>query len=75
MTTFTLSIEETFGVCRQHGFHLGTIEAVARKVVEDKMAAFRTHDLPAITMALKQNGKIVDVLYRSGNWHSDIDNV
>jgi plasmid replication initiation protein len=68
--TFTLSIEETNGESRQHGFHLGTIERIAREIVEDKMRVCRENDWPAVTMALVQDGKIFDVLYRDGKWHS-----
>lgn len=68
--TFTLSIEETVAHSRQHGFHLGTIERIARQIVEEKMQVCRENNWPAITMALIQDGKIFDVLYRDGTWHS-----
>jgi hypothetical protein len=71
--TFTLSIEETSGKSRQHGFHLGTIERIARQIVEEKMRTCRENDWPALTMALIQDGKIFDVLYRDGKWHNSLD--
>jgi hypothetical protein len=67
---FTLSIEETAGKCRQHGFHLGTDEKLARQIVMEKLAAYRTNALPVVTMALMRKGKIVDVLYADGTWHN-----
>jgi len=73
MSAFILSIEETNGTSYQHGFHLGSIEHIARKIVEDKMRCCRENDWPAVTMALIQDGKIFDVLYRDGKWHSNLD--
>jgi hypothetical protein len=68
--TFILSIEETPGKSRQHGFHLGTIERIAREIVQDKMRVCRENDWPVVTMALIEDGKIFDVLYRDGTWHN-----
>ena len=68
--TFTLSIEETEFKSRQHGLHLGTDERVARTIVQEKMSAFVAYDRPVVTMALMRDGKIVDVLYPDGRWHS-----
>jgi hypothetical protein len=67
---FTLSIEETEGKSRQHGFHLGTDERVARIIVQDKMAAFIDYGMPIVTMALMRDGRIVDVLYPDLTWQS-----
>ena len=67
---YTLSIETTEGRAKQHGFHLGTNLPTARSVVQDKMRAFVAHRQPVVTMALKLNGKIVDVLYPDGSWHN-----
>lgn len=68
---YTLSIEKTAGQATPYGFHLGTDLALARTIVQEKMAAFVAHQLPVVTMALKRNGKIVDVLYPDGSWHND----
>jgi hypothetical protein len=67
---YTLSIEETAGRAVQYGFHLGTDLPLARSIVQHKMQTFITHRLSVITMALKLDGKIVDVLYPDGNWHN-----
>ena len=67
--TFTLSIEETEGKSRQHGFHLGTDEKLARQIVEEKMQAFLSHRMPVVSMALICDHKIFDVLYTDGTWH------
>jgi hypothetical protein len=68
---FTLSIEETEGKSRQHGFHLGTDERVARLIVQDRMQACINYDRPVVTMALKRDGRIVDVLYPDLQWSSN----
>jgi hypothetical protein len=62
--TFLLSIETPAGV-RQHGFHLGTIEATARQLAEERFA--NTPD--AMTVALLRNGAVFDVYY--GRWQSE----
>jgi len=67
---YTLSIESIEGKAKQYGFHLGTIERVAREVVQEKMVHHVTHKLPIVSMALKLNSKIVDVLYPDGTWHN-----
>ena len=67
--TFTLSIEETEGKSRQHGFHLGTDEKLARQITEEKMTAMVTHMMPVVSMTLIRDRKIVDVLYPDGTWH------
>ena len=73
MSPFTLSIEETAGKSRQHGFHLGTDENLARALIEEKMQAFHNFKMPIITMALMRNRKIIDVLYPDGIWESEKD--
>jgi hypothetical protein len=71
MQPFTLSIEETAGKSRQHGFHLGTDEHIARIIVQDKMQAFINYGMPVVSMALMRNGKIIDVLYPDLEWTSN----
>lgn len=70
MSPFTLSIETAPGVSEQHGFHLGTIEALARVIVADKFAARVAYGLPVITMALMRDGRVFDV-YHGAKWDSD----
>ncbi len=70
--TLILSIEETEGKSRQHGFHLGTDEKLARQITTEKMQAFITYHMPVVSMALIRNRKIVDVLYADGEWQSEI---
>lgn len=70
--TFILSLEDKPGHSTQHGFHLGTIECIARQITEEKMQTCRDNNWPMVTMALIRDGKIFDVLYRDGKWHSDI---
>jgi hypothetical protein len=69
--TFILSIEETEGKSRQHGYHLGTDEPLARQIVEEKMRYFVEHNLPIISMALIKDCKTVDTLYSDGVWYND----
>ena len=64
--TFCLSIEETEGASRLHGFHLGTIESVARSIAEETFHARVRHALPVVTVALMLNGKVFDVY--DGRW-------
>ena len=68
---FTLSIEETEGKSRAHGFHLGTDERVARIIVQDKMSAFINYGKDIVSMALKRDGRIIDVLYSDLTWQSN----
>lgn len=66
--TFTLSIEETAGTSRQHGFHLGTDERLARQIAEEKFHAMRKHAMPIVTVALIREHRLFDVY--DGCWHS-----
>ena len=59
--TFAASIEFKDGCSFQHGYHLGTIEPIARKCVEDLFRGRVTNYLPTVTITLKFDGKIVDV--------------
>lgn len=64
---FTLSIETDSGTY-QHGFHLGSDEAVARQIVQDSFRSMRPKiGRYVITMALMHKGKVVDVY--DGTWH------
>jgi hypothetical protein len=69
--TYILSIEKTAGHATQYGFHLGTDLQLARTIVQEKMRAFIANQLPVVTMALKLDSKIVDVLYPDGSWHNN----
>ena len=62
---YTLSIEPFDGTAYQHGFHLGTIEPVARQVAADLFNAEKMR-----TVALIHAGRIIDVF--DGRWFSDI---
>jgi hypothetical protein len=64
--TYTMSIEAEEGKAWQHGFHLGTEEALARQIVEEKFQARVKHDLPVVTIALLRDRKVVDVF--DGRW-------
>lgn len=70
VSTFCLSIETAPGQSHQYGYHLGTIEAIARQCVVDRFAAHVRHGLPVVTMALMRDGRIVDVFHGS-KWDSD----
>jgi len=61
--TFTMSIEPLEGPTYQHGFHLGTIESVARGLVEDhwKAGGFRS-------LGLMRAGDLFDCY--DGEWSS-----
>ena len=69
--TFTASIETTEGKSFQHCWHLGTIEPTARACVEDLFRGRVATQLPTVTIALKFDGKIVDV-FDGKDWSSDI---
>jgi hypothetical protein len=72
--TFFLSMERRIGEKPElHGFHLGTVERIARTIVEEKMQCCRENGWPMITMGLLRDGKVRDVLYRCGKWHSQLD--
>jgi hypothetical protein len=61
----TLSIEPIGKPAYQHGFHLGTMEVVARQLAEEQFYARR--DIR--TVALIRNRRILDVF--DGKWLSD----
>ncbi len=65
--TITLSIEPIDKPAYQHGFHLGTMEVVARQIAEEIFGA--RHDVR--TVALIRNRRILDVF--DGAWLSDSD--
>lgn len=67
-STFTLSIEPIEGRAYQHGYHLGTIESVARKCAEDIYWSKRKSG-GVRTVALMRDRKIFDVF--DGEWSSD----
>lgn len=69
-TPYLMSIEETPGTSREHGFHLGTEESTARIIVRETFRARVLHQLPVVSVALKDaKGKIVDVF--DGEWASE----
>ena len=65
--TITLSIEPIGKPTYQHGFHLGTMEAMARQLAEEQFYA--RQDIR--TVALIRNRRILDVF--DGKWLSDCD--
>jgi hypothetical protein len=66
---FILSIEPMDGPSFQHGFHLGTIESVARKFAED-MFFWRNNSGEATrTVALIRDRKLFDCY--DGMWSSE----
>lgn len=67
--TFTLSIEPTGQPAFQHGFHLGTIESVARQCAEDIFRNRNANDQLTCTVALIRDRKIFDVF--DGKWASE----
>ena len=69
MATFTLSIEPTEGKAYQYGFHLGTIEHIARQCAEDRFNGLNASNQPTRTVALIRDGKIFDT-YDGTGWHS-----
>jgi hypothetical protein len=70
-TTFELSIEAVEGQ-RAHrgGFHLGTDERLARRIVEERFHGRVAHGLPVVTIALFYGRKMVDVY--DGRWSSEL---
>lgn len=64
--TFELSIETSPGKSERHGFHLGTIEPIARQIAEEKFHARRKWGYPTVTVALTRNGKLFDCY--DGTW-------
>lgn len=65
---FTLSIEPTDGAAFQHGYHLGTDEAVARSIAVERFNGRNAYGLHTRTVALMRAGRIVDVF--DGVWSS-----
>ncbi len=65
--TITLSIEPIGKPAYQHGFHLGTIESVARQIAEEMFAA--RQDIR--TLALIRDRRIIDVF--DGLWLTDCE--
>ncbi len=68
---FCMSIETTAGVSHLHGFHLGTDEQLARKIVEEKFSARLIWKLPTYTIALTRNRRMVDV-FDGKDWHNSL---
>ncbi len=69
ITTFTLSIESTPGNSSQHGFHLGTIESVARQIAVERFKVLAANNMPVVTVALIRGGKVFDCY--DGEWASE----
>lgn len=67
--TYILSIETDAGTY-QHGYHLGTVESVARDLAQYIFHKYTPQRGTVIrTVALKQNGKMVDCY--DGRWSSE----
>ena len=60
---YTLSIETAPGQSKQHGFHLGTDEVLARQIAEGIFKCRVENGYPVVTVALKREGKLIDVYY------------
>ena len=71
MQPFTMSIEDKEGHSYQHGFHLGSQEALARSLVQSQFHDRRKARLPTVTIALMREGKIIDVFY-GDKWQSEL---
>jgi hypothetical protein len=67
---YVLSIEVKEGETVQHGFHLGTQLPLARQIAVEMFHARANNGLPVVTVALMQNGKVVDV-YSGKYWDSE----
>lgn len=65
---FQLSIEPVEGPSFMHGFHLGTIESIARQIASEMFHARNKYDLPTRTVALLRDHKLFDVY--DGVWSS-----
>jgi hypothetical protein len=79
-TIFVLSIEPVEGTAFEYGFGLGTDPRVAREIAAEKFRARNAspyprdldgHVMATRTVALKWDGKIVDVF--DGEWESERD--
>lgn len=68
---FCLSIESEHGKSRQHGFHLGTQEPLARKIAQEMFHARVKNAMPIVTVALMIDGKLYDTYY-GDKWHSEL---
>ena len=68
--TFTLSIETAPGVSHIHGYHLGTIENIARQCAEDRYHCRANNGYPVVTVALIREGKLFDC-YLGDRWASE----
>jgi hypothetical protein len=68
-TPFLISIEPAEGKSFVHGFHAGTIERVARTLVEDMFRGRNAAGLWTRTVALVRDGKLFDTF--DGRWASD----
>lgn len=73
MSPFILSIEPTEGKSFQYGFHLGTIEPIARGCAEDIFKNYTKGGKITIrTVALMRDGKMFDCF--DGDWASVVHN-
>jgi hypothetical protein len=70
-TTFLLSIEPMEGKAYRHGFHLGTIESIAREIAVEKFQVLNANGKPTRTVALIRGGRMFDCF--DGKWSSEYD--
>jgi hypothetical protein len=68
---FALSIEPVHGATYQHGFHLGTIESMARQIAVERFNNLSTNVSPIRTVALLRGGDVLDV-YDGRSWTSEL---
>lgn len=69
MAQFILSIEPVDGPSFRHGFHLGTVLAIARAEAEARFHGRNNAGLHTRTVALIDGRRIVDVY--DGEWASE----
>ena len=68
---YLMSIEPWEGDAFVNGFHLGTIERVARDLCEERFQGRNAANMPTRTIALIRDRRIVDVY--DGKWASDYE--
>lgn len=69
MKPFEMSVETSPMVTEKNGFHLGTDEAIARQICEERYHGRLKLGLSVVTVALMREGHIVDVF--DGKWAND----
>jgi hypothetical protein len=68
--TYEVLIETEPGKTERYYFDPNVTKPIARAILIDKMQQYRENHRPTITMTLLRNDKVIDTLYRNGQWHS-----